>query len=138
FCVCLKLGDGCNGATQCCSNYCQGQSLTCDCLLPGNPCLGGPRSCCGGAPCVDGACCALPGEACAIDQECCANVCGGNGRCDCVRELGGCIDDAQCCSRACRNGTCCGQRSAPCIAGIQCCSGFCDPDPVNRGYFICH
>jgi sugar lactone lactonase YvrE len=45
---CLGISQSCSSNGQCCSNFCQGQALVCDCFATGDDCRQGPQSCCSG------------------------------------------------------------------------------------------
>jgi hypothetical protein len=46
---CRGISQSCSANGQCCSNFCQGQALVCDCFTTGDDCRQGPQSCCSGA-----------------------------------------------------------------------------------------
>jgi hypothetical protein len=45
---CRGINQSCSANGQCCSNFCQGQALMCDCFTTGDECCLGPQSCCSG------------------------------------------------------------------------------------------
>ena len=46
---CKGINQSCSANGECCSNFCQGQALVCDCFTTGDDCRQGPQSCCSGA-----------------------------------------------------------------------------------------
>jgi hypothetical protein len=131
---CGAPGTACTQGSQCCGDKCSLGS--CDCVAPGDLCVGGSSSCCG-APCVNGRCCRSGAAApCTTDKECCSGMCVVVANlCGCISTQGGCVDDAQCCSGHCGSGACCLAKSILCAGPADCCSGSCSRDPI--GLFRC-
>jgi TolB-like protein len=82
---CQGLGTGCKSGSQCCSNNCDTELLTC-CVALQRSCTT-PRDCCtataGSADCQGGLCCLPDGTPCSgnansivSDPTCCAGTCG--------------------------------------------------------------